>query len=37
VTATICDPSITQAIPTTPIDPPVISMTFLPNTSPLAG
>lgn len=37
VTSTLSDPSITTAIPTTPIDPPVISMTFLPNSSPLSG
>ena len=37
VTDTICAPECTQAISTIPISPPVISMTFGPNDSPLAG
>jgi GTP-binding protein len=37
VTDTICDPSVTDPIKTVPISPPIISMTFGPNDSPLAG
>jgi GTP-binding protein len=37
VTDTICDPSVTEPIKTVPISPPIISMTFGPNDSPLAG
>ncbi|MFQ5534811.1 MAG: translational GTPase TypA [Sphingomonadales bacterium] len=34
---TLCDPSVTRPIPSTPIDPPTLSMTFSVNDSPLAG
>ena len=34
---TISDPSLTQSIPSIPIDPPTISMFFLPNDSPFSG
>ena len=37
VTDTICSPEVTEPIPTIPISPPVISMTFGPNDSPLSG
>ena len=37
VTDTICSLERTEAIPTIPISPPVISMTFGPNDSPLQG
>src|SRR3569833_1501212 len=37
VAHTICDPSVEQAIPAQPIDPPTLSMTFRVNDSPLAG
>ena len=37
VADTLCDPSISAAIPAQPIDPPTISVTFGINTSPLAG
>jgi len=37
VADTICDPSVTEAIPAQPIDPPTITMTFSVNDSPLAG
>ncbi|WP_108261399.1 translational GTPase TypA [Mangrovicoccus ximenensis] len=37
VADTICDPSITEAIPAQPIDPPTITVTFGINDSPLAG
>jgi GTP-binding protein len=37
VADTICDPSVTDAIPAQPIDPPTITMTFSVNDSPLAG
>ena len=37
VADTICDPSVTEAIPAQPIDPPTISMRFGVNDSPLAG
>ena len=37
VADTLCDLSVTQAIPAIPIDPPTLTMTFFVNTSPLAG
>lgn len=37
VNSTLCDPSITQALPFTPVDPPTLSMSFGVNTSPFAG
>eukprot|EP01112_Ceratiomyxa_fruticulosa_P016825 TRINITY_DN5135_c0_g1_i1.p1 TRINITY_DN5135_c0_g1~~TRINITY_DN5135_c0_g1_i1.p1 ORF type:complete len:692 (-),score=163.23 TRINITY_DN5135_c0_g1_i1:51-2126(-) len=37
VTHTLCSPEITQPIPSQPIDPPVLAMTFSVNTSPFAG
>jgi GTP-binding protein len=37
VTDTICDPLVTEPVPSIPISPPIISMTFGPNDSPLAG
>jgi GTP-binding protein len=37
VTDTICSPLLTASIKTIPITPPVISMTFGPNDSPLSG
>lgn len=37
VNATLCDPSVTEVIPSVPIDPPTLSMTFSVNDSPLAG
>lgn len=37
VTDTVCSPLVTVPIKTLPISPPVISMTFGPNDSPLAG
>lgn len=37
VADTIADPSVTEAIPAQPIDPPTITMTFSVNDSPLAG
>lgn len=37
VTDTVCNPDVMDAIQTVPITPPVISMTFGPNDSPLAG
>jgi len=37
VSDTICDLSVTEALPSTPIDPPTITMTFAVNDSPLAG
>ena len=37
VADTLCDPSVTEAIPAQPIDPPTITVTFGINTSPLAG
>lgn len=37
VADTLCDPSVTEALPATPIDPPTIAMTFSVNDSPLAG
>jgi GTP-binding protein len=37
VADTLCDPAATDAIPAQPIDPPILSMTFAVNDSPLAG
>ena len=37
VTDTVCSPDCTVPVPTIPISPPVISMTFGPNDSPLNG
>ena len=37
VTDTVCSPLVDTPIPTIPISPPVISMTFGPNSSPLSG
>ena len=37
VADTLCDQSVTEAIPAQPIDPPTISVTFGINNSPLAG
>ena len=37
VSNTICDESVAEAIPSLPIDPPTLAMTFGVNTSPLAG
>lgn len=37
VNSTLCDPTITQALPFTPIDPPTLAMSFSVNTSPFAG
>ena len=37
VADTLCDTSVTEAIPAQPIDPPTISVTFGINDSPLAG
>lgn len=37
VTDTVCNPLCMKAVPAVPISPPVISMTFGPNTSPLSG
>ncbi len=37
VNHTVCDPSVTTAIPSIPIDPPTLSMEFSINDSPLAG
>ena len=37
VADTICDPSVTEAIPAQPIDPPTLSMTFRINDGPFAG
>ncbi|MDH5796560.1 MAG: translational GTPase TypA [Anaplasmataceae bacterium] len=37
VSDTVCDTSVTEGIPSTPIDPPTISITVGVNDSPLAG
>lgn len=37
VADTVCDPELTEPVKTIPISPPVISMTFAPNDSPLNG
>jgi len=37
VADTLCDPSINEALPAQPIDPPTITVTFGINDSPLAG
>jgi GTP-binding protein len=37
VTDTVCDHEVKVAVKTIPISPPVISMTFGPNDSPLSG
>ena len=37
VSNTICDPTVTAALPAQPIDPPTISMTFAVNNGPFAG
>eukprot|EP01038_Epipyxis_sp_PR26KG_P011886 gene11886-15904_t len=37
VSDTICSPLVTEAVKTVPLLPPVISMTFGPNDSPLSG
>ena len=37
VADTICDPNVTSPIPSTPIDPPTMSITITVNDSPLAG
>ncbi len=37
VAETLCDLSVTEPIPATPIDPPTLAMTFAVNDSPLAG
>eukprot|EP01039_Chlorochromonas_danica_P013210 gene13210-15254_t len=37
VTDTVCAPEVTTPVATIPISPPIISMTFGPNDSPLAG
>ncbi|WP_395477192.1 translational GTPase TypA [Rickettsia endosymbiont of Pantilius tunicatus] len=37
VADTICAPEVTEALPSLPIDPPTLSMTFSVNDSPLAG
>ena len=37
VADTICDSSVTNALPSLPIDPPTLAMTFSINNSPLAG
>ena len=37
VTDTVCAPDCTTPVPTIPISPPVISMTFSVNDSPLNG
>jgi GTP-binding protein len=37
VADTICDPAVTQSIPTTPVDPPTMAVTITVNDSPYAG
>lgn len=37
VNATLCHPSVTEPIASTPIDPPTLSVYLSPNTSPFAG
>jgi len=37
VADTLCDPEVTEAIESDPIDPPTLAMTFSVNNSPLAG
>ena len=37
VADTLCDPEVTEPIPSQPIDPPTLAMTFSVNDSPLAG
>eukprot|EP00339_Tiarina_fusa_P026063 CAMPEP_0117033446 /NCGR_PEP_ID=MMETSP0472-20121206/23896_1 /TAXON_ID=693140 ORGANISM="Tiarina fusus, Strain LIS" /NCGR_SAMPLE_ID=MMETSP0472 /ASSEMBLY_ACC=CAM_ASM_000603 /LENGTH=602 /DNA_ID=CAMNT_0004742363 /DNA_START=221 /DNA_END=2029 /DNA_ORIENTATION=+ len=37
VSSTLCDPSVAEPLHADPIDPPVLSMTFGVNSSPLAG
>lgn len=37
VTDTVCSPEVTAPLPSIPIDPPTIAMTFSVNDSPLGG
>jgi len=37
VSDTLCDPEVTKPIPSQPVDPPTLAMTFSVNDSPLAG
>ena len=37
VSNTLCSSNVKECVPSTPIDPPTLSMTIGPNTSPLAG
>ncbi|MAM34561.1 MAG: translational GTPase TypA [Micavibrio sp.] len=37
VADTICDPAVTQPVPTDPVDPPTMAVTIAVNDSPLAG
>lgn len=37
VNATLCDPSVKEPLPSTPIDPPTLAMAFGANDSPFAG
>jgi GTP-binding protein len=37
VNSTLADPSVTEALPFTPVDPPTLAMSFSVNTSPFAG